>query len=148
MKGFARSQRSACPSGRAAEVLSSAEPELYDVSPAGQPVLRGGTCTACGYVMFPMQRYGCEQCGAFGDAIETTPLSGRGVVRASVMVYRLDNEDLPTPFVLAEVRLDEGPVVRAVCAGDQVIDGDTLVRATGTARNDQSIEIRFVEENR
>ena len=84
----------------------------------------------------------------FGDAIETTPLSGRGVVRASVMVYRLDDEDIRTPFVLAEVRLDEGPVVRAVCAGDQVIDGDTLVRATGTARNDQSIEIRFVEENR
>ena len=36
--------------------------------------LLGMKCARCGHVAFPRQSYGCEKCGASGDAIERVPV--------------------------------------------------------------------------
>jgi hypothetical protein len=48
------------------------------------PALLGAVCE-CGYVFFPLQRYGCEKCG--GLAIEPRALSGAGRLLASARVH-------------------------------------------------------------
>jgi hypothetical protein len=86
------------------------KPELYD---GGQPPsLRGGVCT-CGYVFFPLQNYGCERCGRFGEDLRPKDLAGRGRLIASATVH-LHSPDRPTPFVVGSIALDDGPVVRTL----------------------------------
>lgn len=86
----------------------------------GRPALQGGRCV-CGTVFFPMQTYGCEVCGAYGDALEKQALSGVGTLVSSATVYinmgqpKLAVPDVP--FVVGEIALDDGPVIRAILAG-------------------------------
>lgn len=79
-------------------------------------VLNGGRCR-CGYVFFPMQAYGCESCGASGDALTPTELSGQGALLASATVHRHQGERT-APFVVGTVQLRDGPVVRTLLAHD------------------------------
>ncbi len=94
------------------------KPELYgaDAHDGGTVVLHGGRCT-CGHVFFPMQRYGCEKCGRDGDDLKPVALKGRGVLAASVTVHMHARPERKAPFTIGTVRLDEGPVVRAVLTG-------------------------------
>ncbi|KAB7594499.1 hypothetical protein ET532_013700 [Verminephrobacter sp. Larva24] len=46
------------------------KPALYQEESAPRPPsLRGMRCDACGYVFFPPQNLGCEQCGTTGSAL-------------------------------------------------------------------------------
>ena len=51
-----------------------------------RPALVGGRCV-CGYVFFPMQTYGCEKCGRFGNDLKEVRLSGRGRLLAFAQVH-------------------------------------------------------------
>ncbi|GAB1258842.1 hypothetical protein NBRC116494_33440 [Aurantivibrio plasticivorans] len=103
------------------------KPNLY-TSPdeKGDIQLMGGRCS-CGYCFFPMQHYGCEQCGAKGDELKAVPLTGKGELVSSAVVHKHADERRQTPFVVGSVRLTDGPVVRTL------LDVDTDVRlAPGT----------------
>jgi len=97
------------------------KPHLYDAADGARPgaacTLRGGRCGRCGYVFFPLQRYGCERCGAHGDALAPATLSGQGVLLASAAVHVHEGRH-PAPFVVGTVQLRDGPVVRTLLDHD------------------------------
>jgi len=94
-------------------------PQLYAEQGAGDlpqaPALRGVRCR-CGHVAFPPQHQGCEVCGAHGEALEDVLLRGAGRLLASATVHRHGAEHPPVPFTVAELALDDGPVVRGLLA--------------------------------
>ena len=91
--------------------------------------LIGGKCV-CGYVFFPMQSYGCEKCGRYGDDLQQIKLSGRGTLNAFAQVY-LHARPLPkTPFTVVTIALEDGPHVRALLepATDPALrSGDAMI---------------------
>jgi len=97
------------------------KPELYaardarDSSPeAGEPcLLKGGRCD-CGHVFFPMQYYGCENCGAGAPHLYPHELEGRGTLVAATRVHLHNGPGREAPFVVCSVRLAEGPMVRSL----------------------------------
>ena len=114
-------------------------PALYQATQTSSTsylaTLHGGVCQ-CGHHFFPMQTYGCEQCGADGDALTATTLNGHGVLRAAATVHRhRDHRALEhvrervAPFVVGVIELSDGPVVRAVLEGarEQFVSGANVV---------------------
>ena len=98
--------------------MQALKPDLYSQPDSGTaPLLHGGRCR-CGHVFFPMQAYGCEKCGAIGDALSPAALPARGTLVASARVLLHARKDREPPFVVVSVRLDDGPVVRTLLAGD------------------------------
>lgn len=65
-------------------------------------------CT-CGHRQHPPRAL-CTACGAT-DALTQTDVDGTGSVDASTVVHRAPRADVPVPYVVARVRLDEGPLV-------------------------------------
>ncbi|MBY4947703.1 OB-fold domain-containing protein [Cupriavidus respiraculi] len=93
------------------------KPALYDdggTGAAGAVRLKGGRCLSCGHVFFPLQRYGCEQCGAHGDALAPALLDGHGTLLARATVHMHARPERVAPFVIGTVRLDDGPLVRTL----------------------------------
>src|SRR5690348_1452506 len=92
----------------------------------GHPALLGGKCNACGYVFFPMQRYGCEKCGST-DLAEHA-IAGRGKMLASARVHLYAGKNRQAPFTVVSVRLDDGPIVRTLLEGPdtEIKPGTTL----------------------
>ena len=67
-------------------------------------------CGGCGsHIYYP--RPFCPDC--MSDALTWVPVSGRGTVHAFTIVHRHWNPAFETPFVVAMVALDEGPVMTA-----------------------------------
>lgn len=96
-------------------------PDLY--RSAGDSVeLLGMKCSNCGYVAFPRQRYGCEKCGAVGDALKDVELDSTGTLTSFATVHMHQAKTIAAPFVIGEISLDAGPTVRA-----------TMVEATDDA---------------
>ena len=95
------------------------KPLLYTVPSQANalPELLGGRCR-CGYVFFPMQTYGCEKCGATGDALQPVALPATGKLVASSRVLMHARKDREPPYVIVSVRLDDGPVVRTLLDED------------------------------
>ena len=75
------------------------------------------TCPTCGLVAVPPEPIGCERCGLAADQLEPTIVSSEGVVTARATVHQHARPEPPTPFVVVEVRLDAGPVVRSLLRG-------------------------------
>lgn len=93
---------------------------LYKSDSEGAPRLRIGRCSRCGHTFFPMQRFGCERCGARGDALAEDLVTATGTVLTAVTVWRHRAPGIETPFQVASVRLDAGPVLGALlAAGDK-----------------------------
>lgn len=86
-------------------------PTLYGLSEAGV-TLFGHRCTQCGLAGFPRQTFGCEQCGASGAALAPAELAARGVLASFALVRRHAGGDIAAPFLMGEVRLDDGPLIR------------------------------------
>ena len=97
----------------------------------GVATVRGMRCTACGYTSVPVQHFGCERCGGFGDDFTEVALDGRGVVLAVVEVAEHPNKDVAVPVTIGKVLLAEGPVVRARLSPGCRVGG----RARATARD-------------
>lgn len=95
------------------------KPQLYSTvagaaaKPGEACVLSGGRCQ-CGHIFFPMQSYGCENCGALGEALEATELAGSGRLVAAAKVHVHKSESRQAPFIVASVELDAGPLVRTL----------------------------------
>lgn len=78
------------------------------------PALAGSTCTRCGRVAHPAEPYGCDRCGAPPAELAPTALAPTGTVRSSATVHRHRAPEPAVPFVVVEVVLDAGPVVRSL----------------------------------
>jgi uncharacterized OB-fold protein len=113
-----------------------------------RPALLGGQCS-CGYVFFPMQRYGCEQCGRHGDALKAQALSGRGVLLATAVVHIHGDKQRPSPFTIGKIALDDGPVVRTLIADSpsEIAPGQPMVAVLlpvgKTEGGQQIVDLRF-----
>lgn len=125
--------------------LISAEPALYDVDETGRPTL-WGVQDDTGSVSFPFQQWGSERTGAYGAHLQRVALSGRGRVQAVVTVQHHRRTDIATPFTVAAIVLDEGPLVRGILvqpysatAGDRV-EATTIVFSRD---EEQVAELRF-----
>uniref|UniRef100_UPI003F49105D Zn-ribbon domain-containing OB-fold protein n=1 Tax=Cupriavidus yeoncheonensis TaxID=1462994 RepID=UPI003F49105D len=77
-----------------------------------RPFFKGVRCPACQEVAFPPQHYGCECCG--NSELADIELAAQGVVLGSSQVHIHAQPERAVPFTVAEVRLDAGPVVRAL----------------------------------
>jgi hypothetical protein len=67
------------------------------------------TCAACRSVQhYP--RYVCLGCGSTGH-LGWEESSGRGVIDTFTVVHRAARPDLEVPYVVARIRLAEGPVI-------------------------------------
>lgn len=78
------------------------------------PHLRGQRCGNCGRVAFPPNPYGCETCGMSGDAVTDMRLAGRGRLLAFVTTNHANQRDIPVPYTVASIALEDGPVIRAL----------------------------------
>jgi len=101
----------------------------------GPPPLTVSRCTRDGFSAYPADDLGCQMCGATPPELEILEAEGRGTVRAVVTVHR--HRGWPdTPFQIAAIQLDAGPVVRTLLleggVGDAVT-GQHVVDADGTA---------------
>jgi uncharacterized OB-fold protein len=123
-----------------------AHPELYDVT---DPVSFTGTrCRSCGTVFFPPLLIGCEVCGARDDQLDDAQFAARGCIHASAMVHMHRGRGTEAPFTVAEVVLDDGPVVRALMATDaEPVVGDRVEAAWFVTKIDDEgneiVEPRF-----
>ena len=108
-----------------AEALELLKPGLYSPSGTaacpGHPSLTGGSCS-CGHVFFPMQTYGCERCGRFGDALTPRQLSGRGRIMALATVHLHAGKGRIAPFTIVTIALEDGPVVRTLLDSESEAD--------------------------
>ena len=96
----------------------AAAPRLYDPAPE-DPILLGNECLACGRVYFPPLGIGCESCGAGEDKLAPTPLTTAGVVHSLAEVHSAP-PPTKTPFTIAEIILDGGPLIRAMVHPESV----------------------------
>ncbi|WP_143278187.1 hypothetical protein [Bradyrhizobium sp. UFLA03-84] len=110
--------------------------------------LRGGRCH-CGYVFFPMQTYGCERCGSYGDALTPCELSAEGTLLAEATVHLHADKNRLAPFTIVKVALDDGPVIRTLLADDSapVAPGQRVTgRLVPTTQNESGetvLDLRF-----
>jgi len=128
-------------------------PELYSASPDGIPKLNGGLCPTCGYVFFPPQSYGCEICGAPGDALQPFALKGEGALRSFATVHLHPGKGIEAPFTVGVILLDDGPAVRAILAqktdaglkiGDRM--HAAIIRTVSDEGGAGANELRFVRK--
>lgn len=128
-------------------MTSLLKPDLYAARP-DRPALCGGACGSCGYVFFPMQAYGCERCGSLDLAPRA--LSGAGSLMASARVHLHAGKGRQAPFTVVSVRLDDGPVVRTLAAGEAALAPGQRMVATlepvTDAEGEPRLDLRFVPE--
>jgi uncharacterized OB-fold protein len=84
-------------------------------------------CTACGHVQHPPRAL-CTGCGSLTD-LSLQPTTGSGIVDSWTLVHRAPRPDVETPYVVARVRLDEGPILLTQLLGehDWTIDDAVVV---------------------
>jgi uncharacterized OB-fold protein len=66
-------------------------------------------CTACGHRQHPPRAL-CTGCGGTAPLVQQD-VSGAGVVDTYTVVHRAPRTDVATPYVVARVRLAEGPIL-------------------------------------
>jgi uncharacterized OB-fold protein len=128
---------------------SSSPTELF--SSAAQPALNGRRCRACGYVFFPPQSYGCEDCGAPADQLESKSLRGAGTLASFATVHLHQGKDIEAPFTVGLIVLDDGPAVRAILTqrtdeGLKIGDRMHAVIVDTNSEAGRAQELRFSKE--
>jgi uncharacterized OB-fold protein len=93
-----------------------AHPGLYSAD-GDAPVLIGSRCARCGQVSFPPLAIGCDVCGAAESFLEPATLEARGVVHSLATVH-LHHGEPAAPFDVAEIQLDDGPLIRGMVADE------------------------------
>ena len=73
---------------------------------AREDLLRLPKCEACGHLFFPPAKR-CPACG--GMKLVWTVLSGRGRLWSWVVFHRQYFADMPPPYTVVRVQLEEGP---------------------------------------
>ena len=92
-------------------------------------VLNGLKCSGCGLLIFPPQHYGCPGCGTPGGRLEPAAIPAVGRLHSFAVVNV--HQKYPTPYTIAEVALDAGPLVRALLddAGPHRVNDRVKARA-------------------
>lgn len=127
---------------------SPLHPGLYDPA-LEHPELHGTACAKCRSVFFPPITLGCEKCGAPPDQLQATSIAAKGSLHSIATVHMHGGKDMQAPFTIAEVQLDDGPLIRAVMSGPATAaDIGSRVRAEwaslGTAEEtEEKVEPRF-----
>lgn len=83
-------------------------------------------CDRCEHIQhYP--RAMCVMCSSFD--VSWVPSQGRGIVDSFTVVHRAPHPDLETPYVIARIRLDEGPTIlsRIVSADESQLSCDARV---------------------
>jgi uncharacterized OB-fold protein len=78
------------------------------------------TCGACG-VRQHHPRHVCTAC-ATTDGLGWSESDGAGSVDTFTVVHRPPRPDLEAPYVVARIRLDDGPVLLSTVVGDDALD--------------------------
>jgi uncharacterized protein len=94
--------------------------------------LRATRCGSCGLVAAPPEPIGCERCGAPAASLVATDIEAVGTVTAVAVVHHHARPEPPTPFVVVEVALDAGPVVRSMLRGAAAPGPELGQRVTGS----------------
>jgi hypothetical protein len=96
-------------------------------------------CETCGtHQHYP--RPHCLSCASF--TLSFVRVAGDGVVYSRTRVHRQVREDLPAPYVVGLVELDEGPRLLALL-GDEDLTIEERVRLTWKAEQDAPILVAF-----
>jgi uncharacterized OB-fold protein len=90
------------------------QPGLYDAD-TDVPILNASRCATCGRASFPPLSIGCDICGASEMRLEAIHLPVVGEVRSFATVHVRHGQPIE-PFTVAEIALDDGPLIRAVVA--------------------------------
>lgn len=85
---------------------------LYDPDEP-TPRLFASQCSACQTVSFPAMTIGCEVCGAAADQLINQTITAAGVLHSVAVVHLHTGKDIAAPFAMAEIALDDGPLIRA-----------------------------------
>ncbi len=110
----------------------AATPGLYDPEQS-IPMLEGSRCAACGATFFPPLTIGCEICGAEAERLTSITLAASGILHSLATVHVHAGDDMEAPYGVAEVQLDEGPLIRGfMCETAAVADIGARVRAEWT----------------
>ena len=120
----------------------AAHPRLYDPM-CDDPILNGVECAHCGRVYFPPIGVGCEICGAQPEQLVPKPLAAVGVVHSVAEVYMSPGKTT-TPFTIAGIVLDAGPLIRAMVhpeSGRLHVGDRVSARWNVVERNDQGAEV-------
>lgn len=89
----------------------AAKQGLYDpTDPA--PLLTGTRCADCGATFFPPLRIGCEKCGS--AQLAPMQMTASGVLHSVATVHMHMGKDIEAPFTVAEIALDDGPLIRGM----------------------------------
>jgi len=97
------------------------EQGLYDPDER-VPKLNGTRCERCKATYFPPLGIGCEVCGAGEDELLAIPLAATGILRSVASVHIQGGKPLDTPFAVAEIQLDDGPLIRAMLVEPASVD--------------------------
>ena len=111
--------------------ISYAHPGLYEVQNSAltsveglgdvsqiRPVLKGMVCRSCQRISIPVQTYGCEGCGEVGKGLQLKDLEPVGELLSYALVSKHHDKSITAPFTMAEIRLKDGPVIRAALEKD------------------------------
>ncbi len=113
------------PSESSTPNVKAAQPGLYDPGDA-TPRLAASTCGSCQAVSFPPMTVGCEVCGALEDQLAGTLIAAAGTLHSVATVHLHRGKDIEAPFTMAEVKLDDGPLIRATLL--DVVEVDAIGR--------------------
>ncbi len=69
---------------------------------------------------------GCEVCGALEDQLAGTLIAAAGTLHSVATVHLHRGKDIEAPFTMAEVKLDDGPLIRATLL--DVVEVDAIGR--------------------
>src|SRR3954462_1926943 len=97
--------------------------------------LTGSRCPLCGLLAVRAEPFGCERCGTPAAQLSPAAVSLAGVVIGHAVVHEHARPEPPTPFVVVEVRLDDGPVVRSLLRGAGPGDVDLGDRVEGATED-------------
>lgn len=111
-----------------------------------RPALLGGQCQSCGFVFFPLQSYGCENCGSV--ALQGKALTGRGTLVASAEVHIHAGGGRIAPFTVGSIVTEDGAFIRALLdqpAGQHLTPGIAMdaVLVPETRPDHGSMDFRF-----
>lgn len=120
------------------------------LSAGSPPLLRGHHCPTCGRVFFPPDPFACEKCGTAAAELREVDLTSTGTITAAATVHRHHYDTPETPFTVAVIELDDGPVLKSVVLDGS--DADVGRRVVGTliesAIEPGTVDLRFQLENR
>ena len=128
-----------------------AHPDLYRES-GDHVVLLAARCAACRRIAFPRQRYGCEKCGS--RAMTDVELPAAGTLASFATVHLHQSKSIAAPFVVGEVKIDDGPTLRLTLVeptdeGLRIgvrMEGILFRSTSGPDPNVEHLELRFTRE--